>query len=162
AEQVGEAAEVETRRRKAAAAQAVVAVAVVELARLRLREHLVRLDDLPEALLRVRLVRDIRVQRAREPAERLLDLGLVRRPGGAEKLVVVAPTRRHPWLSVAPWLVGRARRHGAEALGPRWTPRCCVLGRARSLRLRALPASLPRNDHRVPRACTVPPIPPSC
>src|SRR4029079_5151570 len=40
AEQVGQAAEVDGRRREAAALQPVVAVAVVELARLALREHL--------------------------------------------------------------------------------------------------------------------------
>ena len=50
-EEIGEAAEVEVARLEAAAAQARVAVAVVELARLRLREHLVRLDDLAEAVV---------------------------------------------------------------------------------------------------------------
>ena len=77
-EEVGEAAEVEVRRLEAAAAQARVAVAVVELARLRLRENLVRLDDLAEPLLRVRRVGDVGMELAREPAERLLDLRLAR------------------------------------------------------------------------------------
>ena len=36
------------------------------------------------------------------------------------------------------------------AAGPRCSPEDCVLSRARSLRLRALPASLFRNDHRTP------------
>ena len=39
-------------------------------------------------------------------------------------------------------------------------PESCVLSRARSLRLRTLPASLSRNDHRTPTASDVPPISP--
>ena len=66
------------RRREAAAAQTVVAVAVVELAALGVREHLVGLGDLPEALLGVGLVGDVRMQLARERAEGLLDLGVRR------------------------------------------------------------------------------------
>ncbi len=54
-EDVGQAPEVERGRAKAAAAQAGVAEPVVELARLRLREHLVGLDDLLEPLVRVGL-----------------------------------------------------------------------------------------------------------
>src|SRR5215218_5095798 len=38
------------------------------------------------------------------------------------------------------------------ASGPRWTPRFSVLGSPRILRIRALPASLPRTDHRTPAA----------
>ena len=82
-------------RAEAAAAQALVPVAVVELARLRVREHLVRLGDLAEALLGVGCVGDVRVQLAREPAERLLDLGLVRVAADAQHLVVVALRRGH-------------------------------------------------------------------
>ena len=43
-----------------------MAVAVVELARLRVREHLVRLGDLAEALLGVGRVGDVGMQLARE------------------------------------------------------------------------------------------------
>src|SRR5262249_41273772 len=94
-EEVGEAAEVEVPGLEAAASQACVPVAVVELARLGLREDLVRLDDLAEALLRVRRVGDVRVQLAGERSERLLDLRLARVPRDAEKLVVVTLGRRH-------------------------------------------------------------------
>src|SRR5439155_25509710 len=94
-EQVGEAAEVDAAGREAAAPQAGVAVAVVELAGLGLRKHLVGLDDLPEALLRVRRVGDVWMELARERAEGLLDLGLARVPRDPEKLVVVALGRRH-------------------------------------------------------------------
>ena len=84
-----------SRRRVAAALEARVAVAVVQLARLGLREHLVRLGDRAKARLRVRLLGDVRVQLARELAERLLDLGVARPPLDAEQLVVVAFRRRH-------------------------------------------------------------------
>jgi peptide-methionine (R)-S-oxide reductase len=40
-------------------------------------------------------------------------------------------------------------------------PEDCVLSRARSLQLRTLPASLPRNDHRTPATSDIPPDPPS-
>jgi hypothetical protein len=69
--------------------------AVVELARLRLREHLVRLDDLLEPLVSIRRVRDVGMQLPSELAEGLLDVAL---PGGAvdaEDLVVVTTRRRH-------------------------------------------------------------------
>ena len=55
-EDVGQVREVEVARRVAAALEAGVAVAVVQLARLGLREHLVRLGDGPKARLRVRLL----------------------------------------------------------------------------------------------------------
>ena len=80
---------------EAAAAQAGVAVAVVQRARLALREHLVRLDDLLEARLGVGLVGDVGMELAREAAERLLDLGVVGAARDAEQLVVVAVGRRH-------------------------------------------------------------------
>src|SRR6266540_5913791 len=80
-------------------------VAVVELACLRLREHLVGLDHLAEALLRVRSLGDVGVQSAREAAERLLDLASVRGARHAEELVVVVLGRRHLPRSVAPALV---------------------------------------------------------
>ena len=100
-EEVGEAAEVERARLEAAAAQARVAEAVVELARLGVREHLVRLDDLAEALLGVRRLGDVGMQLAREPAEGALDLVGARVARDAEQLVVVALGRRHA-SSVAP------------------------------------------------------------
>src|SRR5229473_614213 len=50
-EDVGQGAEVEMAGREAAAAQACVAVAVVQLAPLRVREHLIGLRDLAKALL---------------------------------------------------------------------------------------------------------------
>jgi hypothetical protein len=94
-EEVREAAEVEMARLEAAAPQACVPVPVVELARLRLREHLVGLDHLAEALLRVRGLRDVGMELAREPPEGLLDLGLARVSCDAEQLVVVALRRCH-------------------------------------------------------------------
>src|SRR5215211_7516038 len=94
-EDVGEVAEVEVRRLVAATAQAGVPIAVVELARLGLREHLVRLHHLAEALLGVGRLRDVGMESAGKPSERLLDLGLVRVPLDAEDLVVVALGRRH-------------------------------------------------------------------
>ena len=94
-EDVGEAPEVERGRAEASALEARMAEAVVEAAGLGLREHLVRRDCLPEALLRVGLLRDVRVQLAREPAESPFDLGFGRRPADAEDLVVVTPGRRH-------------------------------------------------------------------
>ena len=94
-EEVGQVAEVDVARLEAAAAQARVAVAVVELARLRLRQHLVRLDDLAEPLLGVRRVGDVGVELAGEPPEGPLDLRFARRPRDAEQLVVVAVGRRH-------------------------------------------------------------------
>ena len=69
-EEVAEVAEVEAARREPAAAEAGVAVAVVELARLGLGEHLVRLGDLAEAHLCVGRVGDVGVELAREPPER--------------------------------------------------------------------------------------------
>src|SRR5581483_5413381 len=77
-EEVAERAEVEARRGEAAAAQPGVAEAVVELAALGVGEHFVGLDHLLEALLGVRILRDVRVQLAREPSERLLDLRFAR------------------------------------------------------------------------------------
>src|SRR5262249_6882329 len=94
-EEIGEAAEVELRRRAAAAAERGMAEPVVELAGLSLREHLVGLDDLPEALLRVGRCRDIGMELTRKPPEGALDLGLVRGTRDAEHLVVVALCRRH-------------------------------------------------------------------
>ncbi len=94
-EDVGQVREVEVGRRVAAAPQSGVPVAVVELPRLGLREHLVRLGDGAEALLRVRLLRDVRMQLARELAERALDLGVAGAALDAEQLVVVAFRRGH-------------------------------------------------------------------
>jgi hypothetical protein len=72
-----------------------VSVPVVDLARLGLREDLVRLGDLAEAVVRVGGVGDIGMELAREPPERLLDVALGRVPSKAEDLVVVPLRRRH-------------------------------------------------------------------
>jgi hypothetical protein len=85
-----------------------MAEAVVELAGLGLREHFVGLGDLPEALLGVGRVAHVRVQLAREPPERLLDVGIGRRARHTEDLVVVALRRRHSSERSA----GRGRRSG--------------------------------------------------
>ena len=96
---------------EAAAAQARVPVAVVQLAGLGLREHLVRLDDLAEAVVGVGCVGDVRVQLPRERAERLLDLGLGRVPGDAEQLVVVVFGGGHsPNVDASPYDPANARR----------------------------------------------------
>jgi hypothetical protein len=67
-----------------------VAEAVVQLAALGVREHLVRLDDLAEAVLRVRRVGDVWMQLPGEPAKRALDVVGAGIAGDAEELVVVA------------------------------------------------------------------------
>jgi hypothetical protein len=54
----------------------------------------------------------------------------------------------------------RARRNDGCAAGARCSPRGIVLSGARTFQVRALPASLPRNDHRTPATSDVPPIPP--
>ena len=69
--------------------------AVIQLARLALRQHLVRLDDLAKALLRIRRLRDVGVKLAREPAKGAFYFAFVRRAGDAEHLVVVPLRRRH-------------------------------------------------------------------
>jgi len=68
---------------------------VVDLAALGVRQHLVGLDGLLEALLGVGLVGDVRVQLPRERAERLLDLVVRGAACDAEHLVVVASRGRH-------------------------------------------------------------------
>jgi len=100
-EDVGQVPEVELRRVEAAASEAAVAVPVVELAGLGIREHLVRLDDLLEALLGVRRIRDVRMHLPSKAAKGFLDLGLVGVAAHAEDLVVVALGGRHPEASVA-------------------------------------------------------------
>ena len=72
-----------------------MAVAVVQLTRLRIREHLVRLGDLAEAHLRIGLLGDVRMELPGQTAERLLDLLLVGAACDAEQLVVVVVARRH-------------------------------------------------------------------
>ena len=90
-EDVGHRAEALEVRRVAAAAQALVAVAVVGRAPLGVGQDLVGLGGLLELLLGVRVVAvDVGVQLAREPAERLLDLGLAGVARDAEDVVVVA------------------------------------------------------------------------
>ena len=105
-EDVAEVPEVEVARREAAAPQPGVAVAVVQLARLGLGEHLVGLGHLAEARLGVGLVGHVRMELARELAERLLDLGVGRSAGHAEELVVVAFGRGHRSAKRSP-------RHGS-------------------------------------------------
>ena len=93
-EEIAEAADVEVRRREAAGAEPGVAVAVVERAPLGVREHLVRLGHLAEADLRLRLARDVGMQLAREPPERLLDRRRRRRRAGRR----AARSSRDRWL----------------------------------------------------------------
>ncbi len=95
AEDVGEVAEVEVRRRVPTAAEALSPVAVVGRAALRIGEHLVRLGRLAEPLLGVALLRNVGMELARELAERLLDVGIRGAAVDAENLVVVALGRRH-------------------------------------------------------------------
>jgi hypothetical protein len=90
-----EVAEDERSGREAAAAQAGVPVAVLELACLRVREHLGRLGDLTEPLARVGCLRDVRVELAREAPEGDLDLLVAGRTRDAQQFVVVALGRRH-------------------------------------------------------------------
>ena len=90
-EEVGDRAERVEVRRPAAVAQALVAVAVVDLAALGVGEDLVGLGGLLELLLGLRVVRvDVGMQLARELAEGLLDLHLVRVARDAEDLVGIS------------------------------------------------------------------------
>jgi len=66
-----------------------VAEAVVELASLGVREHLVRLDDLPETVFGVGRVGDVRMELTREPPERPLDVVGARIATDAQELVVI-------------------------------------------------------------------------
>src|ERR671910_179851 len=88
-EDVGEAREVEVGRLEAARAKALVAEAVIQLACLLLRQDLVRLSRLAEALLRVGMVGNVRMEISREPAEGRPDLLLARTLREAENLVVI-------------------------------------------------------------------------
>src|SRR6476620_3028795 len=113
--QVGEAAQVELRRRETAAAEPRMTEAVVKLARLALRQNLVGLDHLAKPLLRVRGLGNVRVQLARKPSEGSLDLALVRPTGDAEHLVIIPLGGRHqPSLAPAP---------AVNANSPRRSPR---------------------------------------
>jgi hypothetical protein len=67
-----------------------VAEAVVQLASLGVRQDLIRLDDLSEAVLGVGRVRDVGMELAGEPPERTLDVVGVRVARDTEQLVVVA------------------------------------------------------------------------
>jgi hypothetical protein len=67
-----------------------VAEAVVQLAALGVGEHLVRLDDLAEAVFRIRRVGDVRMQLPGEPAKRALDVVGAGIAADVEELVVVA------------------------------------------------------------------------
>ena len=89
-EEIAEAAHVEVGRCEAARAEARMAVAVVERSPFRAGEHFVRLRHLTEPDLRLRLAGDVGMQFAGEPAERLLDRGVVGVASDAEQLVVVA------------------------------------------------------------------------
>src|SRR5439155_26548930 len=113
AEEIADVAEVEVPRREAAGPQPRMAIAVVQLARLRVREHLVRLGDLAEAHLRIGLLGDIRVKLPGQAAERFLDLLLVGLARDAEQLVVVVVARRHaspPRRPLRRTATARARR----------------------------------------------------
>ena len=79
-EEVGEAAEVDVAGLEAPAAQPRVAVAVVEIARLRLRQHLVGLDHLAEALVGVGRLGHVGMELSRQPSEGVLDLRFARVP----------------------------------------------------------------------------------
>ena len=72
-----------------------MAEAVVELARLGLRQHLVRLRHLTEPLLGVGRVVDVGMELARELAEGALDVGVRGVARDPEELVVVVLRRRH-------------------------------------------------------------------
>ena len=150
-------AEVEVARPEAPAAQAGMAEAVVELSRLALRQHLVRLRHLGETLLRVGRVGDVRVHLARHPAERLLDLVLASVTRDTEHLVVVALRRRHRRPSVAPGPGGSrpggpgsvTSGSGVGSAGGR--PRARVpddARRARARRARRLLRGVARASHR--------------
>src|SRR5690606_16850786 len=104
----------------AAARCARVDAEVVLLALLRVGQHLVRARDVLEAVARV-LARDVRVQLAREPAVRLLDLVLASVTGHAEDLVVVAHTSLSAGAGreagAGPVVKGRGRASSAPAPG---------------------------------------------
>jgi hypothetical protein len=76
-----------------------VAEAIVELPRLRLGQDLVGLGRLPKALLRFRVVGDVRVKLARQPPECGFDLFVGRAALDSEDVVVVALRARHGQLS---------------------------------------------------------------
>ena len=127
-EDVGEASEVEGRRLEPAAAQPGVTEAVVQLPGLGLREHLVRLDDLLEALVRVGRIGYVRVQLAREPPECTLDVGFAGRAPDAEHLVVVATGVAISSLRTP---LRRSERARARPLGPSGSPSRSPCGAAR-------------------------------
>src|SRR5262249_20228469 len=120
-EEVAEIAEIERRRGEAPGAKSRVAVPVVELARLGVGEHLVRLGHLAEALLGVGLLRHVGMELPRQPPERFLDLLLVGIPRDPEQLVVVAFRRRHrrTWCQcrwrATPWCTPPRRSARARA-----------------------------------------------
>ena len=79
AEQVAEVAEIhELVGVELAAGHAIVAEAVVAAAAVGVGQHLVGLGDLPEALLGVGRLGHVGVQRARQPPEGALDVGIAR------------------------------------------------------------------------------------
>jgi hypothetical protein len=90
-EDVLDAAEPTAARAPAAGTQAIVAEGVVRLPLLGVRQHLVGLRRLLELLLGFGVVLvDVGMELARNPAERLLDLGLGGASLDAEQLVVVS------------------------------------------------------------------------
>ena len=93
-EDVREAPEVGIHRRESAA-DAGVAEPVVRTTPLRVGQHLVRLRDGAKPPLRVGLAAHVRMELAREPPERALDLRVARVARDAEELVVVLLRRRH-------------------------------------------------------------------
>src|ERR671910_1373860 len=150
-EDVGEAREVEVGRSEAARAKALVAEAVIQLACLLLRQDLVRLSRLAEALLRVGMVGNVRMEISREPAEGRPDLLLARTLREAENLVVITLCGGHV-LSLlrgsAPFREGLAkhqlsrraaldRREAASSVAPVFqtnTNATCVLASRRPSR----------------------------
>ena len=94
-EQTREVAEVEGARTEAPASQARVSEAIVELAALGVRQHLVRLDNLTEALFCIGRARDIGMELARESPEGALDLVLTSIARDAEQFVVITLRRGH-------------------------------------------------------------------
>jgi len=89
-EDVGEAAEALLIAAEAAIADAGVAETIVGRALVVVRQHLVGLADLLEAVRRLRIGVDVRVILARQPAVLLLELVFGYRPGDFQDFVVIA------------------------------------------------------------------------
>jgi hypothetical protein len=94
-EEIGKPTEVECGGAETAAAETCVTEAVVQLSALGVREDLVRLDDLPETVLRIGRIRDVGMELTRQSTEGTLDVLRTGVAGNAQKLVVVAFCRGH-------------------------------------------------------------------